>query len=277
MSPTNEDQDTVSSRPFWTGTISIGLVNIPVKLVTMVRTQSVSFRLLHKKDNHPIHYVRMCEHDNEVVPWEDVVKGYEVGKDEYVIFEKDELEALKPESDRKIRLDKFVYSLSVDPAYYQKSYILLPDENKEPYSLLLAAFRESGRAGVGRITLRTKEYPALVREYRHALVLTTLHYPGEIVDTGRIEELREMPEPQGREIELATRIIDDLAGEFDINEFHDGYRERVEEAVETKLKGETVLIEKPKAEETKELLEALEETLEKMKAEQAGKIGRAHV
>ncbi|KQC11154.1 MAG: hypothetical protein APR55_08060 [Methanolinea sp. SDB] len=270
MSPTNEDQDTVSSRPFWTGTISIGLVNIPVKLVTMVRTQSVSFRLLHKKDNHPIHYVRMCEHDNEVVPWEDVVKGYEVGKDEYVIFEKDELEALKPESDRKIRLDKFVYSLSVDPVYYQKSYILLPDENKEPYSLLLAAFRESGRAGVGRITLRTKEYPALVREYRQALVLTTLHYPGEIVDTGRIEELREMPEPQEREIELATRIIDDLAGEFDINEFHDSYRKRVEEAVEKKLKGETVKIEKPKAEEAKELLEALEETLEKMKAEQAG-------
>ena len=267
MSPKKTDQETVSPRPFWTGTISIGLVNIPVKLVTMIQDQSVSFRLLHRKDKNPIHYVRVCEHDNEVVPWEDVVKGYEVGKDEYVIFEKDELEALKPESDRKISLDKFVYSLSVDPAYYQKSYILLPDKIVEPYSLLLHAFRESGRAGVGRITLRTKEYPALVREYRQALVLTTLHYPGEIVDCDSIEELQEMPEPKEKEIELATRIIDDLSGDFDINEFHDSYRERVEEAVEKKLKGETIKIERPKAEEAKELMEALEETLEKMKAQ----------
>ena len=271
MTQKEKDKDTISPRPFWTGTISIGLVNIPVKLTTMIHDQAVSFRLLHRRDNHPIHYVRMCEHDNEIVAWEDVVRGYEVGKDEYVIFEKEELEALKPESDRKIRLDKFVYSLSVDPAYFRKSYILFPDGNNDPYSLLLHAFQKSGRAGVGRITLRTKEYPALVREYRQALVLTTLHYPGEILDPGSIEELQEMPDPGEREIELATRIIEDLSGDFDINEFHDTYRRRVEEAVEKKLIGEIVKIEQPKTEEVKDLMEALEETLGKMKADQAVK------
>lgn len=271
MSPKKESRDTISPRPFWSGTISIGLVNIPVKLVTMIQDQTVSFRLLHRKDTRPIHYVRVCEGDSEVVPWEDVVKGYEVGKDEYVIFEKDELEDLKPESDRKISLDKFVYSLSVDPAYFQKSYILIPDENQEPYSLLLHAFQESGRAGVGRITLRTKEYPALVREYHDALVLTTLHYPGEIVDVRRNEELRKLPEPEERELSMATTIINDLSGDFDINEYHDRYRKRVEEAAEKKLKGETVKIQRPKKEEARELMEALEETLEQMKAENGRK------
>ncbi|HUU75990.1 MAG TPA: Ku protein [Methanoregulaceae archaeon] len=258
--------DAMAHRPFWTGTISIGLVNIPIKLLTMTRDHSISFRLLHGKDNRPIRYMRVCEGDDEVVPWEDIVKGYEVSSGEYVVFEKDELEAIKPESDRKISLDKFIHFLSVDPVYFHTSYILLPDRSAEAYALLLAAFRESGKAGVGRITLRTKEYPALIRVYHGALILTTLHYANEILDPVNFEELIDIPVPGRKELDLAEKIIDDLTGDFDILEYRDSYMERLQAAIIRKMEGETIKVEKPKAREAKELMAALEETLEKMKA-----------
>ena len=111
----------IPHRPIWTGSISIGLVNVPVKLLTMTRDHSVSFRLLHRADGQPIQYQRVCTRDNQVVPWEDIVRGYEVRKDEFVVFENEELDAVKPESDRKIRLEKFVYSLSIDPVFFNRS------------------------------------------------------------------------------------------------------------------------------------------------------------
>lgn len=251
-------------RAIWNGNITIGLINVPVKLFPMIYDKEVSFRFLHKHDGQPLKYQRVCIKDENVIPWEEVVKGYEVGKNEYVVFDNKELEAAKPESDRRIRLDKFVHYLSIDPIYFQRSYVLLPDGSEETYSLLLATLQKMGKAGVGKITLHTKEYPALVYAYKDSLVLTTLRYAYEIVDPQSFEELKELKGPGKTELELATKIINDLSGEFDITEYEDRYKQKVEQLIKKKLKGERIVVEKPVKEEAMGLMVALRETLKQL-------------
>src|SRR5665647_2105686 len=177
--PDETSRTGTAGRPFWSGTITIGLVNVPVRLHTMVRDRSFSFRLLHRDDGQPLRYDRVCTKDGRVVPWAETVKGYEVESGRYVVFEPDELKAIMPDSDRKIRIEKFVYFLSLDPTYFETPYILVPDRSEEAYSLLVTALQELGRAAVGTITLRTKEYPVVVHVYQGGLVLTPLPLGGE--------------------------------------------------------------------------------------------------
>jgi DNA end-binding protein Ku len=171
-------------RSIWSGRISIGLVNVPVKVYTMVRDNAISFRYLHKDDGAPLKYQKVCTLDDEIVPWEETVKGYEIDENEYVVFTKEELEAIRPESDERIHIDKFVNLVSIDPLYFDKSYILAPNKSKDAYSLLLSAFQNMGMAGVGKVTLRTKEHPVVIHEYKGSLILTTLRYANEIVSHG---------------------------------------------------------------------------------------------
>src|SRR5512136_2894511 len=161
MMAKKEKPNRMPKRPIWCGNITIGLFNVPVKLYAMIYDRGISFHFLHKTDNQPLKYERVCTKDGKIVPWQEVAKGYEVAKNEYVVFSKEELEATKPESDKRIRLDKFVDYFSVDPKYYNSSYILMPDKSNDAYGLLLTALQKLGKAGAGRITLRTKEYPIL--------------------------------------------------------------------------------------------------------------------
>jgi DNA end-binding protein Ku len=199
------------------------------------------------------------------VPWQDVVKGYEVRKGEFVVFSNEELKAARPESDQRIRVDKFIDYFSIDPVYFDRSYILTPDKSNDAYSLLLTTLEKTGKAGVGRITLRTKEYPVLVHPYKGALVLTTLRYAFEVADPGKLEEINELKEPKKGELDLAKKIVTDLSGEFDITEYRDTFKEKVDELVQKKTKGETITVEKPVKEEAKELMVALQETLKQLK------------
>jgi DNA end-binding protein Ku len=251
-----------AGRAIWSGAISIGLVNVPVRLHRMVRDNSFSFHLLHKSDGQPLKYERVCTRDGVVVPWEETVKGYEVRRGEFLVFDRSELAAVMPESDRRIRIDRFVHYLSLDPVHFETPYILTPDGGSDAYNLLLSAFQDEGRAGVGRITLRTKEYPVVVHAYHGGLVLTTLRYGDEVLDPAGLEELSSLPEPDARELGIARKIITDLSGEFDIREYHDTVRDRIFALIEKKLAGEKLVIaETPKKEEAKELMAALEETL----------------
>jgi DNA end-binding protein Ku len=193
------------------------------------------------------------------------VKGYEVAKNEFLIFDKEELKAARPESDQRIRIDKFVDFLSVDPIYFNKSYVLTPDKSEDAYSLLLSALHGMGKAGVGRITLRTKEYPVLVHVYKGALIMTTLRYAYEVADPSSLEELKELKEPGKNQLALAEKIISDLSGEFSITDYEDTYKEKIEELIDKKLKGEKIVVQKPVKEEAKELMVALQETLEQLK------------
>lgn len=251
-------------RSFWSGRISIGLINVPVKLYTMIRDNSISFRYIHQKDGSPLKYQKVCVLDQKIVPWEEIVKGYEIAKNEFVIFTKEELDAMRPESDERIRIDKFVNLVSIDPLYFDRSYILAPDKSKDAYNLMLKAFQKMGMAGVGKFTMRTKEHPVIIHDYNGSLILTILRYANEIVTPLDLEDLNDLPSPSKEELDLATKIIENLSGEFDITEYRDGFREKVEKLIEKKKKGETIIPQKPQKEEAKELMVALRETLSKL-------------
>ncbi len=255
-------------RAIWSGSIAVGLVNVPVKLYPMIREKSFSFRMLHSRDNSPIKFKRVCSRCGEEVPLEQVVKGYEVRKGEFVVFEEEELEAIKPASSRRIALEKFVDLASVDPIYFHTSYILTPDKSEEAYALLLHVLQRTGKAGAGRLTLRSKEYPVLVHPYRGALIATTLHYPHEVVDPRDMEELQRLKEPPEEELELAATIVDALSGEFDLSSYRDEYLEKLQELINRKLAGEVVVVEEAEKEEVKSLMEALRKTVEELKAKQ---------
>ena len=251
-------------RPIWGGAVSIGLVNVPVKVYPMTRDLSVHFHLLHRKDGQLLKYERVCTRDGVVVPWEETVRGYEVRKNEFIVLEKEELRAALPESDSRIRVDKFVHYLSLDPVYFENSFVLVPDGSDDAYALLYTVCQELGEAGVGHFTMRTKEYPAVVHAYHGALVLTTLRYANEVIDPSSFEELKALSAPAGKQLDLAKRIITDLTGDLDITEYHDTYRERVLTLIEKKQAGETIRVERPKAAEVKDLMVALEETVAKL-------------
>jgi DNA end-binding protein Ku len=260
--PEEPEQKGTAGRPFWSGSITIGLVNVPVRLHTMVRDRSFSFRLLHRDDGQPLRYDRVCTKDGRVVPWAETVKGYEVEKGRYVVFEPDELKAIMPDSDRKIRIEKFVYFLSLDPTYFETPYILVPDRSEEAYSLLVTALTELGRAAVGTITLRTKEYPVVVHVYQGGLVLTTLRHADEVTSPHTFEQLTSLPVPKDSELTLAKRIINELSGDFSITDYPDRYQKAVMELIKKKRAGEKIVTEEPPhPEQAKELMQALQETI----------------
>ncbi|MCL2358332.1 MAG: Ku protein [Nitrososphaerota archaeon] len=254
----------VSSRSIWSGSITIGLVNVPVKLYTMIYNKGVFFRFLHKTDGQPIKYVRVCVKEEKPVPWTEIVRGYEVSKNEYIIFETQELVAVRPESDKRIRISKFVDYFSVDPLYFDRTYALLPDKSIDAYSLLLSALERTNKAGAGRITLRTKEYPVLLHTYRGALVLTTLRYVYDVIDPQNFEALHKLVVPQKTELDLAIKIVSDLSGDFDIAEFQDTYKQNIQKLINKKIKGEKIIVEKPPETEAKGLMVALQETLKQL-------------
>jgi DNA end-binding protein Ku len=260
--PDEPEQKGTAGRPFWSGSITIGLVNVPVRLHTMVRDRSFSFRLLHRDDGQPLRYDRVCTKDGRVVPWAETVKGYEVEKGRYVVFEPDELKAIMPESDRKIRIEKFVFFLSLDPTYFETPYVLVPDRSEEAYSLLVTALTELGRAAVGTITLRTKEYPVVVHVYQGGLVLTTLRHADEVTSPQTFEQLTSLPVPKETELTLAKRIINELSGDFSIKDYPDRYQKAVMELINKKRAGEKIVLEEPPhPEQAKELMQALQETI----------------
>jgi len=263
--PAGTEPGVKAGRAFWSGSITIGLVNVPVRLHTMVRDRSFSFRLLHREDGQPLKYDRVCTRDGKVVPWNETVKGFEIRKGEYLVFSPDELKAAMPESDRKIRIDKFVNYLSLDPVYFESTYILVPDRSEEAYSLLAATLQEMGRAAAGTITFRTKEYPAIVHVYDGALVLTTLRHADEVTSPHAFAILPQLPVPKEAELALAKRIVNDLSGTFSIHDYPDRFREAVLALIEKKLAGREIVYEEPHPEDAKELMQALQETIATLK------------
>ena len=255
---------TVPRRSIWSGSITIGLVNVPVELYSMIYDKGIAFHFLHRVDGQPLKYVKMCTKDGKIVPWNEVIRGYEVSKNEYVTLEKKELDAVKPESDNRIRISKFVDYFSVDPIYFDKTYALMPKKNKEAYTLLLRALEKKNKAGAGRITLRTKEYPALLHAYKGSLVLTIMRYAYDVVNPQDFEDIHNLKEPEKAELDMAIKIISDLTGDFDINEFEDTYMKRVKELIAQKLKGEKIHVEKPPEVQAKSLMVALRETLKQL-------------
>ncbi len=263
-----EDEDSTPSAPpktTWSGSLRIGLVNIPVKAFSMIRNTRISFRMLHRSCKTPISFKRYCQEGDEV-PLPDIVYGYPLGKDKYVILEKKEIDKAKPESRNTIALDRFISFFEVDPHYFEKTYLLLPDRSEEAYSLLRAVMEKTGKAAIGRITMHSRERPVLVHYYRQAIAATTMRYPDEILDPAGYSLLKELPLPSEKEMDLALEIVRGLTGQLDFSNYEDGYRKRIEALVRSKMEGVVVVPEKKKEKPpARNLMEALRATADSLK------------
>ena len=228
-------------RAIWTGAISFGMVTIPVKLYAATEQRDVRFRLLHKADGAPIEEKRFCTRDGREVAWDDLVRGYEVSKGEYVVLDPDEIEAAKPPSSTTIDIGDFVEAAEIDPVYFEKSYFLEPTEvGAKAFSLMRRALDETQRVALARVTIRTRERLATVRPYEDTLVLETMFWPDEIRSTGALD----LPEGEEktvrpRELAMAEKLVDSLADRFRPESYRDAYRTALEELIQAKLKGET--------------------------------------
>jgi len=259
------------ARPIWSGTISFGLVSIPVKLYNAVARKSVSFNQLDARTGARIRMKKTSAADGSDVPEDQIVKGYEISKDRYVVVEPEELDALDPAATRTIDLEDFVDLAEIDPIYYDSPYYLAPDKGAaKPYALLTRAMEESGKVGIARFVMRTKQYLAAIRVADGHLVLSTMVYADEVVDPASIEGLQaaEEVELSERELTMARQLIESLTAPFEPERYHDEYRERVLDLIERKAAGEEIAAPAPEpaAARVVDLMAALEASVRDAKA-----------
>ena len=228
------------ARPIWSGSVSFGLVSVPVKLFSATSPKEVHFHLLHDKDAARIQQKRVCSKDGQEVPWKHIVKGFEVAKNRYVTVTQDELEKFRPRSTKAIEIEDFVDLAQIDPIYYASTYYLVPDKGAgKPYALLVEAMRRAGKVGIARFVLRTRQYLAAVRPLGKALAVSTMLYADEVVSQGDLEGLPDA-RPGERELKMAEQLIGSLDAKFDIARYKDDYREQVTALLKQKAEGEEI-------------------------------------
>ena len=251
------------ARAIWTGAISFGLVNVPVKLYSATAAKTVRFHQLHDKDGVRIQQKRICPADGEEVSYEHLVKGFEIAPDRYVIVTQEELDALDPRKTKTIDIEEFVDLAQIDPVYYDSAYHLAPATGgAKGYRLLLSAMEEAGKVAIGRFVLRTRQQLCALRPADGVLVLSTMLYGDEVHAPERLDELEALGdvEANDREVEMARELIDSLSTAFEPERYRDEYRERVLALIERKAAGEEIAVQ-PAAEEPSavpDLMAALE-------------------
>jgi len=228
------------ARPVWSGTISFGLIAIPVKLFHAVRKQSVSFNQLDERNMARIRYRKVNAETGDEVTEEHIVKGYEVAKGRYVVVDPDELEPFMPVATKSIDLEEFVDLAEIDPVYFDTAYHLAPDGVPKPYVLLARAMEQSGKVAIGRFVMRNKQYTAAIRAEEGRLVMSSLAYADEVVDPADIDELQGLDdvEVNGREVMMAESLVASLSSDFEPHKYHDEYREQVMALIQMKADGE---------------------------------------
>ena len=261
------------ARAIWSGAISFGLVNVPVKLYTATSPKSVRFHQLSAKTGARIKQKRVDASTGEEVAFEDIVKGYELTPDRYVTIASDELDALDPKATHTIDIEEFVDLVEIDPIYYDHNYYLAPSAGgAKAYRLLLEAMRVSGKIAVGRFVLRSKQQLCALRPVGDALALTTMLFGDEVLSPDRLDELDSLSEAEAseRELRMAQQLIESLSAEFDPTKFRDEYRDRVLELIERKASGEeiAVLPEAPEPAAAPDLMAALEASLAAVRSEE---------
>jgi DNA end-binding protein Ku len=255
-------------RSIWKGAISFGMVTIPVKLYSATESKDVRFRMLCRKHEAPIQEKRVCTEGGEELAWDDLARGYEVAKDEFVVLDPEEIDAAKPESSTTIDIGDFVEAVEIDPVYFEKSYFLEPtDIGAKPFSLLRKALEETERVALARVTIRTRERLATLRTYEDGMVLETMFWPDEIRSTGTLD-LPEGAETKVRpkELDMARSLIESLADKFRPESYTDAYRVALEELIAQKIKGETRNAKRRKPEpKVIDLMEALQASVDQAK------------
>jgi DNA end-binding protein Ku len=241
----------------WSGSISFGLVNIPVKLYAAVSRKNVSFNQLDRTSGARIRYKKVSADTGDEVRSDDIVKGYELPSGEYVTVTDDELAQLDPKASRTIDIEEFVDLADIDPVFYDSAYLLAPDKaTAKPYALLARAMEESGKVGIARVVMRTKQYLCAVRPKDGRLVMSTMVYADEVNELAQLDDI----EVSDKELVMANQLIESLSDTFDPAKYEDTYRNKVLEVIERKAAGEEGVIAAPEPQEEKvvDLMAALE-------------------
>ncbi|HEV7458931.1 MAG TPA: Ku protein [Solirubrobacteraceae bacterium] len=262
-------------RAIWSGAISFGLVNVPVKLYSAVSRKSVRFHQLNGETQSRIQQKRVDATTGEEVPYESIVKGYEISPDRYVVIEPGELEALDPEKTRSIDILDFVDEDEIDPIFYDHPYYLVPGTGAEKaYRLLLEAMEQAGKVAVAKVVIRSKESLVAIRPAGDVLTMSTMLFHDEVVPVDRLDELPEADKATKatkRELDMAEQLIGSLTSDFDPERYRDEYRERVLDLIERKAEGEEISVAAPAAEEAEpvpDLMAALEASIKAAKGEE---------
>jgi DNA end-binding protein Ku len=263
------------ARAVWSGSISFGLVNVPVKAYTAVRDHEVSFHQLEKDTGSRIRYRKVSEKTGEEVDADDIELGYEIRKGEYVTFEKGEIDDLRPESTRAIDVSDFVPLEDIDPIYYERTYWLGPgdDNATKAYQLLLAAMEDRQRVGIGTVVMRNKQYLTAIRPLDGVLAMSTMRFADEVVPQSDIDELpSRRSEPDAKAVKLATQIVDSLATDWDPEKYEDTYTKELRTLIKRKDKGEDLVVEEKAEPRAKvlDLMEALEASVAEARSGRKG-------
>jgi DNA end-binding protein Ku len=265
------------ARAIWSGSISFGLLNVPVKLYSAVSKKNVSFRELRAEDGSRIRHKRVAEADGEEVPYEEIVKGYEIAPEQYVVLTREELEELDPKKTRAIEIQDFVDLDEIDPIYFDHPYYLGPDKGAEKaYALLVKAMADSNKVAIARFVLRNKENLAAIRPMDGVLTMATMRFADEVVSPEELDGVltEDGEAPKKQELEMAKQLIESLAGDFEPTKYEDEYRNELLDLIERKAKGESVVSavsEEPEPTKAPDLMAALEESLAAVKGEDLAK------
>jgi len=266
------------ARAIWSGSISFGLLNVPVKLYSAVSKQTVRFRELRENDGARIKHKRVAEADGKEVPYEKIVKGYEYAPDQYVVLSRDELSELDPKRTRAIEIQDFVDLDDIDPIYFEQPYYLGPDKGAaRAYALLVQAMKESRKVAIARFVLRNKEHLAAIRPMDDVLTLTTMRFHDEVTSPqdldGEVFEEEKPKKPEKRELEMAKQLIQSLTSDFKPDTYRDEYREELLDLLERKAAGKDVVSapsEEPEPTKAPDLMAALEESIAAVRGRDSG-------
>ncbi len=250
-------------RAIWSGGISFGLVYIPVKLYSGVSSQGLNFDMLREKDQCPIKYMRVCKNDGEEVPWNQIVKGYKLEDEYYVVLKDEDFEKASSEKTNTIEIVNFVKVEEISPRYFEKPYLIEPGKGAgKTYNLLKEAMLRSGMAGVAKFVMRNKEHLALLMADEDVIFLNQMRFHDELRDPGNLKLPAE--KPAEKELDLALKIIEQMSSAFDPGEYKDTYQEKLKEIIEAKAKNQEVSIahEQPEATAVEDLMEQLKKSLQ---------------
>ena len=250
-------------RSLWNGTVTFGMVSVPIKLYSATESKTVHFHEVHAKDGARVQHRKICSKEEKEVPKDEVVKGFEVDEDKFVVLEKDEIKAAAGDRGKVIHIEEFVEARAIDPVFYEKTYFVGPRDDEDVFRLLGDALRKTGRAGIGRFTFHDREYLVALRAGDgDALLLDTLRFHDEVVAPGDLEIPGVRKKPAPKEVGAAKKLVDMLAADFDPTDYEDTYREAVLDLIKRKGKGEEIdLTEQEEPEHGDDLAAALEASL----------------